>query len=147
LQPVMIKDPKLGQKIKPNSGGHDAWGFRNKTIPDKFDIIIIGDSQTYGVSAIAKLSYPSQLNNMTEDTVYNMGIGGYGAYQYKYLLKEKALKLNPKTVIVGFYFGNDLYDTNEYYERIIIKKPINNLIKNKKTFQTFCVIIKVLVSS
>jgi hypothetical protein len=38
-----------------------------------------------------------------------MAVGGYGPVQYSALLPQ-ALELRPRTVIVGFYFGNDLAD-------------------------------------
>ena len=36
-----------------------------------------------------------------------MGFGGYGPNQYAHLFEAKALKLHPKTVVVGLYMGDD----------------------------------------
>ena len=45
---MLIKDEILGLKIDPYSGGHDAWGFRNLFVPKQVDVVVIGDSFTYG---------------------------------------------------------------------------------------------------
>src|SRR4029077_4316852 len=49
LQPVA--DPKLQLRLPPYAGGHDAKGFRNDRVPEKVDVVAIGDSQTWGVNA------------------------------------------------------------------------------------------------
>lgn len=111
LRPELIADHVLGYRVEQNSAGHDAWGYRNRAKPDTADIVCIGDSQTYGVSATAFNSYPAQLQKITESPVYNISLGGYGPPQYSYLLKKQALKLKPKKIIMGLYFGNDFLDT------------------------------------
>ncbi len=103
--------PVLRYKIEPHSAGHDAWGYRNRYVPERADIVAIGDSQTYGESAPAKYSWPSILGSLTGKETYNMGVGGYGPAEYFYLLGNKALGLKPEAVVVGFYLGNDLADT------------------------------------
>jgi len=105
-----VPDDILENRILPHTGGHDAWGFRNETVPDKADIVIIGDSQTYGLNVLAEDSWPSTLEKLLERSVYNLSLGGYGPVQYSYLLEHKAFKLDPSLIIVGFYFGNDLVD-------------------------------------
>ena len=111
LEPYFIADSKLGFVIKPYSAGHDKWGFRNRVFPDHVDIVALGDSMTYGHRALSSDSWPSLLELKTNKKVYNMGVGAYGPVQYYYLLKEKAIKLKPKIIIVGLYLGNDLFDT------------------------------------
>jgi hypothetical protein len=111
LYPYLIDDEILGHKILPQSGGHDAWGFRNRTVPERANIVAIGDSLTYGVSASAANSWPAILQGLTGKTIYNMSLGGYGPVQYDYLLENKAVSMNPSAVIVGFYYGNDVMDS------------------------------------
>lgn len=108
LMPELENDPVLGIKVKAHSAGHDAWGFRNKSVPQRAEIVTIGDSQTYGISASAENSWPAQLERMLDKKVYNLSLGGYSPLEYLYLLKSKALLLHPSTVIVGLYLGNDL---------------------------------------
>jgi len=62
------------------------------------------------ISATAHDSWPAALGEIRHASVYNMSLGGYGPIQYLYLMRTKAVKLHPKTVIVGFYFGNDFLD-------------------------------------
>ena len=117
-RPSAKKDEILGHKIEPYSGSHDAWGLRNRFIPKQVDIVAIGDSFTYGQGVPRYSSWPAVLERESHTPVYNMGMGGYGTVEYFYLLKTKALLLNPKQIIVAVYLGNDLMDTfNAVYSR------------------------------
>jgi len=108
LRPELEEDPVLIHRIKPGSGGHDEWGFRNSHVPDRVPIVAIGDSQTYGSSAPASGSWPAWLERLSKQPVYNLGLGGYAPLQYRHLLESRALDLEPSRVVVGFYLGNDL---------------------------------------
>jgi lysophospholipase L1-like esterase len=111
LKPVTVSDEVLRYRIEPGSGAHDGWGFRNRGVPERADIVAIGDSHTYGISASASSSWPSQLESLSGKQVYNLALGGYGPAEYLYLMKDKALKLNPDLIIAGFYLGNDIKDS------------------------------------
>ena len=104
-------DPVLRYKIEPHSAGHDSRGYRNKYVPERADIVTLGDSQTYGESSPAKYSWPSILGSLTGKETYNMGVSGYGPAEYFYLFGNGALEFKPDIVVVGFYLGNDLADT------------------------------------
>ena len=110
LNPTLETDEFLNHRIRGYTGGHDEWGFRNPQRPKSADIVCIGDSLTYGVSALAREFWPADLGRLRKETVYNMALGGYGPIQYLHLMRTMAVKLHPKVVIVGFYFGNDLLD-------------------------------------
>lgn len=114
LTPQLTSDDFLLHRVEGYSGGHDAWGFRNYQKPETADIVCIGDSMTYGISAQARDSWPAALARISGRSVYNMGLGGYGPIQYLHLMRTKAIKLHPKTIIVGLYLGNDLMDV--YHE-------------------------------
>lgn len=111
LDPTIVSDEYLNHRVKENTGGHDAWGFRNFRKPEGADIVSIGDSQTYGVAARAVESWPAVLGAIREQTVYNMGLGAYGPIQYLHLMRTYVIQLKPKIVIVGFSLGTDLWDT------------------------------------
>ncbi|HVY56001.1 MAG TPA: hypothetical protein VHC46_09625, partial [Thermodesulfobacteriota bacterium] len=111
LKPKRVPDEVLRYRIVPGTGAHDSLGFRNKSVPDRADIVAIGDSHTYGISARASESWPSALSGMTGKSVYNMSLGGYGPAEYLYLMESEALKLRPKVIVVGFYLGNDIIDS------------------------------------
>lgn len=121
LKPEMMNDPILDLAIVPGSAGHDEWGFRNREVPREAKIVAIGDSQTYGTSAPADQAWPAWLGRFYQTYVYNMGVGGLGPPEYRYLLHARAKLLNPELIFIGFYFGNDLYDSYEFYH--VARKP------------------------
>jgi hypothetical protein len=110
LLPTLVTDEMLGYRLSGHTGGHDALGFRNFKDVRAADIVCLGDSMTYGISARARDSWPSVIGSISGENVYNMGLGGYGPIQYLYLMRTRVVELQPKTVIVGFYFGNDFID-------------------------------------
>jgi hypothetical protein len=139
LKPRKIEDEILGFKLGPNSGGHDSWGYRNRSVPDRADIVAIGDSHTYGISAKASDTWPTFLEKLSGEKTYNLSLPGYGPVQYYYLLKNKAFDLEPSVVVVGLYFGNDLLDTyksvynNEYWKHLRRTGfQSDEIVKNKK---------------
>jgi len=104
-----VSDPDLGVRILSNTPGHDANGFRNASVRAQVDMVGLGDSQTWGVNVQSADAWPQQLAKLSQRSVYNMSVGGYGPVQY-WRLTEKAFSFSPKAIIVGLYFGNDLYD-------------------------------------
>jgi len=104
----MVKDDILGAVPSATAkAGFDAWGFRNRSVPQAADIVAVGDSHTFGNMARMDESWPYVLARLSGHTVYNMGMGGYGPNQYLYLSKTKALQLRPKLIIWGLYLGDD----------------------------------------
>lgn len=104
----VINDPILGGVPSPATrGAFDDWGFRNPSVPERADVVALGDSHTYGNTARMKDSWPIVAGELTGLKIYNMGFGGYGPNQYAHLFETKALKLRPKTVVVGLYMGDD----------------------------------------
>ena len=114
LMPVIEHDASTGHRIKPGSGGHDRWGFRNKTVPKTAEVVAIGDSMTYGFAAPYREAWPTHFQRLTGQTVYNMGLGAYGPVQYLHLLKTKAASLKPKLIICAIYVENDLFDISNF---------------------------------
>lgn len=113
----MIPDPyiKRQRPFYPDeilNGPHDLLGFRNRAIPNRPDIITIGDSQTYGSNASLDDSWPMQLKQILGDDVvlYSMASHGWGAFEYLEIFK-KAVFFSPKIVIIAFYTGNDPAET------------------------------------
>lgn len=110
LQATMVDDAALGHRIAPGTTGHDALGYRNKSVPAASRVVAIGDSHTYGVSAPREGSWPHHLSVRLGEPVYNLGLGGFGPLQYLHLARTTARDLKPEVMVVGFYFGNDLLD-------------------------------------
>lgn len=100
--------------------GDDANGFRNDSVPDRVDIVALGDSQTWGVNASPAQAWPQTLASISGRTVYNMSRGGYNPVQYG-VQTAQAFSLSPKVLVVGFYFGNDLAESYE----IVYETPSN----------------------
>lgn len=101
------KDDILGITIPPNTAGFDEWGFRNASIPNRADVVAVGDSHTFGNTARMNDAWPSVFARVTGQTVYNLGLGGYGPNQYYYLLTTRGLELHPIWVLCGLYMGDD----------------------------------------
>lgn len=110
LQPELVSHPMLPVVVAPGSAGHDAWGFRNRVVPERVDVLAIGDSQTYGLSATMEGSWPAWLSRLMGRSVYSLALGGYGPAEYAYLLRSYAPRLQPRVAVIGLYLGNDLLD-------------------------------------
>jgi lysophospholipase L1-like esterase len=110
LSVVPVQDEYLGHRLEGGAGGHDALGFRNREVPQRASIVAIGDSMTYGSGAPRDGAWPQQLATISGETVYNMGLGGYGPLQYLHLARSQAQQFKPRQWVVSFYFGNDLID-------------------------------------
>lgn len=75
-------------------------------------IVTLGDSQTWGLNAtFPELTWSGRLGIITGQSVYNMGVGGYGPAQYYVLTEDAIQRFHPKLIIVALYFGNDLWDS------------------------------------
>lgn len=112
----ILKDPFANVRAKPLYydvtgflGPHDILGFRNLNVPDVADVVVIGDSQTYGNNAVLENNWPSQFAKRLKGkrpVMYSMAVGGWGAVQYMNMLTYATVFL-PRVVIVAFYTGND----------------------------------------
>ena len=113
---ILLTDPVVGVRARPLlartadglAGPTDLLGFRNTGVPNRADVIVIGDSQTYGNNATLEQSWPQQLARDlgAEHRVYAMATGGWGAVQYGDAFRS-ALAFGPAVVVVAFYAGND----------------------------------------
>ncbi|ETX00624.1 MAG: hypothetical protein ETSY1_10525 [Candidatus Entotheonella factor] len=108
--PHTLPDERLGYRPNPAYPGHDRLGFRNPDVPARADIVVLGDSQTYGTGVAPAQAWPRQLASMTGHIVYNMAYGGYGP-AHRLMLWDEAVALQPNLVIEAFYAGNDLYES------------------------------------
>ena len=115
----LLKDPVTSVRNRPFlvsrqglAGPHDILGFRNRQVPNVADIVIIGDSQTYGTNVILSANWPSQMRHTLKKkyarkpVVYAMATGGWGAIQYLDMA-DKAMAFKPRILVVAFYSGND----------------------------------------
>ncbi|HYQ71062.1 MAG TPA: SGNH/GDSL hydrolase family protein, partial [Gammaproteobacteria bacterium] len=135
---LLLHDPYTNIRFRPllpadgSSGPHDMLGFRNSGIPNHPAVIVIGDSQTYGIGEPFAHNWPSQLAALLQDgdSVYSMAIGGWGAVQYLDMA-GKAIRLQPQTLIIAFYTGNDPLDAfataygNDHWQSLRIEPELD----------------------
>ena len=63
----ILKDPYTSVRAKPlypeinGMGPNDILGFRNRQVPNVAEVVVIGDSQTYGNNAILEQNWPSRM--------------------------------------------------------------------------------------
>jgi hypothetical protein len=118
---IILQDPYTRVRARPfypdigGYGPNDLLGFRNSSVPNTADIVVIGDSQTYGNNANLQSAWPQQMRDQLaisgkDITVYTMATGGWGAVQYLEMMRYAPL-FKPQMVIVAFYTGNDPMDT------------------------------------
>jgi hypothetical protein len=118
---IILKDPFTRVRARPFYqdieiyGPNDLLGFRNSSVPTATDIVVIGDSQTYGNNASMQNSWPQQMRDQLgmsgiDVSVYTMAAGGWGAVQYLEMARY-GLLFRPQMMIVAFYTGNDPMDT------------------------------------
>ena len=113
----LLPDPilKRGRPLYPDlleSGPHDILGFRNRAVPNCADIVIIGDSQTYGNNVPLEENWPSRMAAVLPrgTTAYSMAMGGWGAVEYLEAF-PKSCHFLPRIVVVTFYTGNDALES------------------------------------
>src|SRR5262249_36180682 len=107
LSPQTSRHDILGFAVTPKSGGFDAWGYRNKSVPASVDLVAVGDSHTYGNNVTMNESWPYVAGASTGLSVYSLSLGGYGPNQYYHLLMTRGLQLKPRWVFCGLYIGDD----------------------------------------
>lgn len=115
--PFLVNDPIVvtrgrGLLLQPITeiGPNDLLGFRNRAVPVTADVVVFGDSQTYGNNVAVDLNWPSlaaaRLGARAPSGVYSMAIGGWSAPQYAAMV-EHALAFRPRVVALALYTGND----------------------------------------
>lgn len=111
----LIQDPITsvrGHPLLPSGvglGPHDLLGFRNHRIPNVAEVVVIGDSQTYGNNARLEENWPSRMAAALPQpgrATNAMATGGWGAVQYLDMTKYAAT-LRPRVLVVAYYTGND----------------------------------------
>lgn len=100
----------------------DDQGFcnpsRNPYDLSKIDVIAIGDSFTWCIVLNPEATWISQIGEISGLSVYNLGRGGIGPYDYLQILKHFGLPKKPDYVVMNIYEGNDLRDSIRYQNHI-----------------------------
>ncbi len=88
----------------------DANGFRNQQVLEKYDMVAVGDSFVAGSHVSDDQAWVDQLRQQTGQSIYNLGVSGSNPLVYLNNFITLGRKLQPKTVLVMLYEGNDFRD-------------------------------------
>ncbi|MBI3309117.1 MAG: SGNH/GDSL hydrolase family protein, partial [Candidatus Melainabacteria bacterium] len=122
-------DPKLGWSPIPSRSlnipnwgtiSSNSHGFRSAEInQNKKQIIVLGDSVTWGFGVSDTETFPYYLDKMISQSGYqvsNLAISGYGIDQYYLFLKRHIEKFKDlQIVVLGICTGNDLLNTSSNF--------------------------------
>jgi hypothetical protein len=105
---------------------NDENGFRNGSLQATYDVVVTGDSfMAFGQSEHD--TFPKRLQKYLGSTVLNLGIGGYGPFQYLEVLKQYGVPKQPRYALFAFYSGNDLNDIVAYVKwKEGLRQPMYN---------------------
>ncbi|MEQ9406396.1 MAG: SGNH/GDSL hydrolase family protein [Fuerstiella sp.] len=131
----MVPDSELGYVLDSQLSDVDENGFRNASVPDHVDIVAIGDSHTQGLNTDHDNCWPQQLGQRLNQTVYNMGVAGYGPLQYEKLVIQ-ALQRRPKLIFIGLYLGNDISDVTRGIRSRHSAQEVDNSFRHLLKYHT-----------
>jgi hypothetical protein len=104
----------------------DANGFRNQQMLDEYDMLAIGDSFVAGSHVSDDQAWVDLLRKRLGKSIYNLGVSGSDLTVYFNNFISLGRKLQPKTVLVMLYEGNDFRDA----------PPLPKMAGNKKNTNT-----------
>ena len=97
---------------------YDSNGFRNDHEITEAPIITLGDSFLEAALVPQNALLTTQMSQLLQAEVANLGQSGYGPQQELIVLRRYGLPLQPKVVVWLFFEGNDLLDVPRY-ERLM----------------------------
>jgi lysophospholipase L1-like esterase len=109
-----IPPPAVPGPVHRFSFHTDAEGFRNDAVRDRIEIAALGDSFTDAMTMAGDASWPAQLESRLGVPVQNYGTAGFGPQQELMLLKEIVAPRRPRTVVLAFFAGNDIFDAEAF---------------------------------
>jgi lysophospholipase L1-like esterase len=94
----------------------DEEGFRNARTRARIDIAALGDSFTDAMTLDARDGWTNVLERTTGLAVQNYGTAGFGPQQELRVLIDYVLAHRPRTVVLAYFAGNDLFDAEAFDE-------------------------------
>jgi hypothetical protein len=88
--------------------GEDGW--RKTSAEGPGGIVVIGDSQVFGLGVDDDETTPAILATLTGQPVLNAGVPTYGPEEYLKVIAELCQRQAPETVVVVLNFANDLFE-------------------------------------
>ncbi len=122
---VYAPDEALGTRLLPGSsqrvafGGNptsrvriNAQGFRGPDWgpPAAGEIVVVGDSQAFGLGVEEDQALPAMLGVATGRPVLNAGVPTYGPQEYRAVVERLLAERKPSAVVVVVNLANDLFE-------------------------------------
>jgi hypothetical protein len=124
---LYIPDAKLAVRLRPNSSEKISFsgnpvssvrinsdGYRGADWgpPGENEILVLGDSQAFGLGVDEDKTFSAELAKKLGRTVIDAGVPTYGPDEYNGVLAELLAKRKPKTVIWTVNMANDLFEAS-----------------------------------
>jgi SGNH hydrolase-like domain, acetyltransferase AlgX len=122
---VYVADAELGVRLLPGAtqkvafGGNpitsvriNGDGYRGGELPapGKDDVLVVGDSQVFGLGVEEGETFSARLGAASGRPVMNGGVPTYGPAEYRAVISEQLAKRHPKTVVLTINLVNDLFE-------------------------------------
>ena len=122
---VYVADPELGVRLLPGAtetvafGGNPAThvrinrdGYRGDELspPGKDDVLVVGDSQVFGLGVEQDDTFAARLARAIDRPVINAGVPTYGPDEYRAVIAEQLARRHPRTVVLTINLANDLFE-------------------------------------
>ena len=123
-----VPDPRYGLRLaapgapQPATADRpfpiDEFGFRNPHVPERADVLFIGDSFTAGVSGATVWPgdelFATQVGRALGCVTYQAACYGWGPRQYHVAVGDVVERLRPRWVVIATYADNDFGDVQVY---------------------------------
>lgn len=113
-------NPPAGYPDIPLRLTTDANGFRNLSVLPQYDMVAVGDSFVAGSNVSDDQIWSALLAKSTQQTIYNLGVGGSGPPTYLSNYVYFGLNLKPRVALFMIYEGND------FKEDVVLVNTPNN---------------------
>ncbi|MCY1008894.1 hypothetical protein OV079_25715 [Nannocystis pusilla] len=123
---LYVEDPRLGVRLQPGAsmrfklGGNprttihvNASGYRGADWPEppqRREIVVVGDSQVFGLGVEDGETLASRLAERTGRPVIGAGVPTYGPREYLEVARELLGRRRPETVVVVLDFVDDPFE-------------------------------------
>lgn len=84
------------------------------------DVLTVGCSQVYGLNLPVENTFSYKLQELTGKKVLNFGVSGYGSVA-SLLRAQRHLDLNPKYVVMGFYYDHVVRNVSPCFPGYMLK--------------------------
>jgi hypothetical protein len=121
-----VPDAQLGVRLRPGAterisfGGNpvtrvriNSDGYRGAELPPPRagEILVVGDSQAFGLGVEEEQTFAARLGALTGRPVVNAGVPTYGPDEYDAVIEEMLARRKPSVVVYTVNMANDLFET------------------------------------